>query len=71
MGGGVAVNIAEEQPVKALLLYCPAPQSEFPEAVQGLVTSRFTEGVMNAFFNLRHPSQPASAPCYLGGDQRS
>ena len=51
MGGGVAVNIAEEQPVKALLLYCPAPQSEFPEAVQGLVTSRFTEGVMNAFFN--------------------
>lgn len=33
MGGGVAVNIAEEQPVKALLLYCPAPQSEFPEAV--------------------------------------
>lgn len=51
MGGGVAVNIAEEQPVKALLLYCPAPQSEFPEAMQGLVTSRFTEGVMNAFFN--------------------
>ena len=51
MGGGVAVNIAEEQPVKALLLYCPAPQSEFPEAVQGFVTSRFTEGVMNAFFN--------------------
>lgn len=51
MGGGVAVNIAEEQPVKALLLYCPAPQSEFPAAMEGLITSKPMKGIMNAFFN--------------------
>lgn len=50
MGGGVAINIAEEQPVKALLLYCPAPQSEFPEAMEGLITSKPMKGIMNAFF---------------------
>lgn len=50
MGGGVAVNIAEEQPVKALLLYCPAPQSEFPAAMEGLITSKPMKGIMNAFF---------------------
>ncbi|MBQ4626964.1 MAG: alpha/beta hydrolase [Clostridia bacterium] len=50
MGGGVAVNIAEEQPVKALLLYCPAPQSEFPEAMEGIITSKPMKGIMNAFF---------------------
>ena len=42
MGGGVAVNIAINNPVKNLLLYCPAPQSEFPDAMEGLMTSGFT-----------------------------
>ncbi len=51
MGGGVAVNIATEQPVKALLLYCPAPQSEFPAAMEGLITSKPMKGIMNLFFN--------------------
>ena len=50
MGGGVAVNVAIENPVDALLLYCPAPQSEFPEAIEGLMTSSIMKGVMNAFF---------------------
>lgn len=50
MGGGVAVNIAIENPVKALLLYCPAPQSEFPEEMKGLVQSDIMKGTMNAFF---------------------
>ena len=51
MGGGVAVNIAEEMPLKALLLYCPAPQSEFPEAAEKIVTSKAMKAMMNAFFN--------------------
>ncbi len=51
MGGGVAVNIAEEQPLKALLLYCPAPQSEFPAAMKGLITSKPMKAIMNTFFN--------------------
>lgn len=50
MGGGVAVNIAIENPVKSLLLYCPAPQSEFPEAMKGLVQSDLMKGTMNMFF---------------------
>ncbi len=50
MGGGVAVNIAIENPVKALLLYCPAPQSEFPEEMKELVQSDIMKGTMNAFF---------------------
>ncbi len=50
MGGGVAVNIAIENPVKALLLYCPAPQSEFPVAMKGLVQSGLMKGTMNMFF---------------------
>ncbi len=50
MGGGVAVNVAIENPVKALLLYSPAPQSEFPAAMEGLMTSGLMKGVMNVFF---------------------
>lgn len=50
MGGGVAVNIAIENPVKALLLYCPAPQSEFPEEMQEIVQSGIMKGTMNLFF---------------------
>lgn len=50
MGGGVAVNIAEEYPVKALLLYCPAPQSEFPAFLENVVTSDLMKNLMNGFF---------------------
>ena len=50
MGGGVAVNIAIKNPVKALLLYCPAPQSEFPEDMKSLIQSDIMKGTMNAFF---------------------
>ena len=50
MGGGVAVNIAIENPVKALLLYCPAPQSEFPVEMKELIQSDLMKGTMNAFF---------------------
>ena len=50
MGGGVATNIAIENPVDALLLYCPAPQSEFPDAMEGIMTSGIMKGIMNAFF---------------------
>jgi pimeloyl-ACP methyl ester carboxylesterase len=51
MGGGVAVNIALRAPVKALLLYCPCAQQEFPAAAKGIVTSKPMESLMNAFFN--------------------
>ena len=50
MGGGVATNIAEEFPVKSLLLFCPAPQSTCPEGFEGVVTSRPMRFIMNAFF---------------------
>lgn len=58
MGGGVAVNIAENYPVKALLLYCPAPQSEMPQALEGIMTSSAMRGAMNAFFRLGLPITP-------------
>lgn len=51
MGGGVAVNIAINNPVENLLLYCPAPQSEFPDAMEGLMTSAPMKWMMNLFFN--------------------
>lgn len=51
MGGGVAVNIAINNPVESLLLYCPAPQSEFPDALEGVMTSDAMKWVMNVFFN--------------------
>ncbi len=50
MGGGVAVNIAIENDVDSLLLYCPAPQSEFPAAMEGLITSSPMKFIMNTFF---------------------
>lgn len=50
MGGGVSVNIAIENDVEALLLYCPAPQSEFPKEMEGLMTSDFMKTLMNGFF---------------------
>ncbi len=49
MGGGVAVNIAIENPVESLLLYCPAAQSEFPTAMEGLITSKPMKFIMNTF----------------------
>lgn len=50
MGGGVAINIAIDLPVKALLLYCPCPQSTFPQALKGIVTSTPMKKCMNFFF---------------------
>lgn len=50
MGGGIATNIAIENPVKALLLYSPAPQSEFPAFAEGIVKSAPMKAVMNVFF---------------------
>lgn len=50
MGGGIATNIAIENPVKGLLLYAPAPQSEFPERNEAFMTSKFMKTVMNGFF---------------------
>lgn len=52
MGGGVAVNIAEEYPVRAVLLYCPAVQSTAPENMSGLVGSRPMRFLMNTFFKV-------------------
>lgn len=49
MGGGVAVNIAIQNDVESLLLYCPAPQSEFPAAMEGLITSKPMKFIMDAF----------------------
>ncbi len=50
MGGGVAVNIAINNPVEGLLLYAPAPQSEFPEGRKEFMTSDFMKSIMNGFF---------------------
>lgn len=50
MGGGVAINIAEEESLRALLLYCPAPQNEFPENMKGLMTSSPMCSMMDFFF---------------------
>ena len=50
MGGGIAINIAIENPVKALLLYCPAQQIKLPEEMKGLVKSDIMKGAMNALF---------------------
>lgn len=50
MGGGVSVNIAETENVKALLLYCPAPQSEFPASMEKIVKSKFMKSFMDFFF---------------------
>ncbi len=50
MGGGVAVNISERVPVKALMLYCPCAQNTFPQAAKGICTSKLMEGFMNFFF---------------------
>ena len=58
MGGGVAVNIAIENPIKALLLYCPAPQSEFPKEAQSIIQSDIVKNAMNAFFEYGTEVEP-------------
>ena len=50
MGGGVCVNIAEDHPVQALLLYCPCPQDTFPAWAKGIVTSKAMKTCMDLFF---------------------
>ena len=50
MGGSVAVNIAVEQPLRALLLYCPCPQDAFPVRAKGLLTSDGMKRCMDLFF---------------------
>lgn len=50
MGGGVAINLAIELPVSALLLYCPCPQPEFPKWAEKICTSNIMKSTMNFFF---------------------
>ena len=50
MGGSVAVNIAVEQPLRALLLYCPCPQDAFPAWAKGLITSESMKRCLDRFF---------------------
>ena len=50
MGGGIAVNIAEAVPVKALMLFCPCAQTEFPAWAEKICTSEAMESFMNLFF---------------------
>lgn len=50
MGGGVAINLAIDMPIKALLLYCPCPQTEFPGWAEKICTSAIMESMMNFFF---------------------
>ncbi|MCR5484987.1 MAG: alpha/beta hydrolase [Clostridiales bacterium] len=50
MGGGVAINIAVNDPVRALLLYCPCPQGTMPKWAKAFMTSRFIERSMDMFF---------------------
>lgn len=52
MGGGVCINIANDCSVKALILYCPAPQGAIPKAVKPIMTSCLVRGAMNAFFDI-------------------
>jgi pimeloyl-ACP methyl ester carboxylesterase len=51
MGGGVAMNIAIEHPdIMGLLLYCPAPNTSFPQLLKPVVTSKLMGSVYTAFF---------------------
>lgn len=47
MGGGVAINIAEDLDVKALFLICPAPTTALPEFAGRIVTSKPLGLMMN------------------------
>ena len=50
MGGSVAVNIAVQQPLRALLLYCPCPQDTSPAWAKGVMTSKGMKRCMDLFF---------------------
>lgn len=47
MGGGVAINIAEDLDIKALFLVCPAPTTALPEFAGKIVTSKPLGLMMN------------------------
>lgn len=50
MGGGVAVNIAQEMPVKALFLVCPAPMADMSTMPAGMMTNPVMTGMLNLVF---------------------
>ncbi len=47
MGGGVAINIAEDLDIKALFLVCPAPTTALPDFAGKIVTSKPLGLMMN------------------------
>ncbi len=47
MGGGVAINIAEDIDIKSLILICPAPTAALPDFAGRIVTSKPMELLMN------------------------
>lgn len=47
MGGGVAINIAEDLNIKALFLVCPAPTTALPDFAGKIVTSKPLGLMMN------------------------
>ena len=50
MGGGVAINIAQEMEVKSLFLVCPAPMADMSTMPAGLMTNPVMTGMMNFVF---------------------
>ncbi len=50
MGGGVAINIAQEMPVKSLFLVCPAPMADTSSMPAGMVTNPVMTGMLNIVF---------------------
>ncbi len=50
MGGGVAINIAQEMNIKSLFLVCPAPMADMSSMPTGLMTNSFMTGIMNFVF---------------------
>lgn len=65
MGGGVAVNLAVEHPLRALLLYCPCPQDTFPAWTKPVMTSRAMKRGMDLFFQYgTRPQWPVRLAIY-------
>lgn len=63
MGGGVALNLAVAHPeLRAILLYCPAPNTQFPPLLKPLVTSRLMAMIYTLFFKIA-----ALAPKFIAG----
>lgn len=50
MGGGVAINIAQQMSVEALFLVCPAPMADLSSMPAGLVTNPIMTGMLNLIF---------------------